>query len=342
MLMGEIMKEIYSEKIKQSLNINKRVLIVIIILLLAVGGCIFWAIEISNKPYPESTHLNTVIVDQDNKEDVYACVTVNAIPYVFAETSDDEYENKYYFIRDEDYFYVAFLNYETFSKLNHEDIEENPIEICGMTKRITDDIKNIGIEVYNEAMEEEIVNKSNFKDYFGEVYIDVTEPVNDNFVPVIFAILLGSFTIIIIPIYIASVLRTKKVIKNISQEEWQQINNEMEDPNTIYYNKAKLYLTKNYIVDFSRGMTIIKYSNILWMYPHELRQYGITTTKSIIIVDKDFKNYTIAGLSNFGKKSKEAFTEVMESIMNKNKYILIGYTKENQNKVKELKQNKRS
>lgn len=329
------MKEVYSEKLKKSLSINKRLLIIAIVLLLALIGSILWAVkEFNTEPTP--THLNTVIVDQNNKTNVYSCVTISNIPYVFAETSTNKFEDKYYFVRDEDYFYIAFLDYNTFAKLNKDDIEKNPIEICGVTKKTTNEIRDIGIEVYNEAMEEEIVTKENFNDYFGEIYLDVTASISDDSIAVLVAILLGSFTIVVIPIVIMNKVRTNKAIKNISMEEWAKINNEAEDPNTIYYEKAKLYLTKNYIMDFSHGMTIIKYSDVLWMYPFELRQYGITTTKNIVIVDKNFKKHSIAGINNFGK-AKEQFDNVLNTIMEHNKDILLGFTKENQNKVKELK-----
>ena len=52
--MGEKMKEIYSSKIKESLKIGNRRLIITIILVVMTLGFVIWAFVASQKKYPNS------------------------------------------------------------------------------------------------------------------------------------------------------------------------------------------------------------------------------------------------------------------------------------------------
>ena len=335
------MKEVYSNKIKESLKSGNKRLIITIILVLMTIGFIVWAVIDSQKEYPTPKYLNDVIMEGKNEEGVYSCVSVTAIPYVFAETSTSEMENKYYFIRDDNYFYIAYLDYKTFSSLNHESIEDNPVAICGVTSLIKSDIKHLAIEVYNRDMESEVVNDSNFNNYFGGIYLDVVADVNDITVQICLAIITGVFAIIIGAITIVFKTKTKKFIKNVPAEEWQQINNEIESSDTKYYKQAKIYLTKNYLIDFSNCLYAVKYSDIVWLYPYELRQNGITTAKNLIVFDKSFTKHTVAGIGSLGKKNKQIFEEITNEILSKNKDIIWGFNSESKEKFKELKQTKR-
>lgn len=66
---------------------------------------------------------------------------------------------------------------------------------------------------------------------------------------------------------------------------------------SFYYDKSKLYLIPHYIINFSGKFSIIKYSDILWVYPYVHRTNGIKDTQSIIVKDKFGKNYVVANLS---------------------------------------------
>lgn len=260
----------------------------------------------------------------------------------FAERSDDIFEDKYYFLSDGEYAYIAYLDYQTVQEINNITNSGSIVKLTGITKKIPSDIKNIAIDVYNDILGDNLITQDNFESYFGSIYLDVTSPINDNTVYVLLSIVFGVIGLLILISYITFRVITNKTIKNLSLEEWHKINSEIEEASTNYYKKAKLYLTKNYLVYFSRGMNAIKYTDILWMYPFELRQYGFTTTKSIVIVDKKNKKHVIAGISNLSRSSKNTYDEIFSTIMNKNKNIFIGFTSENKNKVKELVQKKES
>lgn len=338
--MGEIVKEIYSDKIKKGINKLNIYLVVAMIFIIITVVFIICAINVHNRSDLYPVDMNDVIARNNSKANVYSYIDVTISPYVFAERSDDIFEDKYYFLSDGEYVYIAYLDYQTVQEINKFTSSGSVVNLTGITKRIPKDIKNIAIDVYNDILGDDVVNQDNFENYFGNIYLDVTSPINDNTVYVLLSIFFGIIGLLILISYITFRVITNKTIKSLSLEEWYKINSEIEEASTNYYKKAKLYLTKNYLVYFSRGMNVIKYTDILWMYPFELRQYGFTTTKSIVIVDKKNKKHVIAGISNLSRNSKNTYDEIFTTIMNKNKQMLIGFTTENKNKVKELVQKK--
>lgn len=332
------MKKIYSKKIKKSLKSGNKWLILTIISLLITLGFVIWAIIVSQS---KSKYLNDVIMKDKNEEGVYACVNVTAIPYAFAKTSTEKRENRYYFIRDDSYFYIAYLDYTTFKSLNYESIEDNPKTICGVTSLIDKDIKKIAIDVYNEDMESEIVNYSNFNNYFGGVYLNTISEINDPTIQICLSVILGSFTMVIGIITALYKIKTKRFIKNLTTEEWEQINNEIESSDTKYYKQAETYLTKNYLIDLSSGLYAIKYSNIVWLYPYELRHNGILFAENLVIFDKHFTRNLVAGIKMSKKKGQQIFNEIADEILNKNKSIIWGFNSKSIQQFNELKQNKK-
>lgn len=61
--------------------------------------------------------------------------------------------------------------------------------------------------------------------------------------------------------------------------EIENLDREMNAKDAFYYEKAKLYLTEHYIINFSIKFKIVKYDSILWMYQFEQRTNGIKTSQ---------------------------------------------------------------
>ena len=72
------------------------------------------------------------------------------------------------------------------------------------------------------------------------------------------------------------------------------------------------------------------------MYQFQMKRYGITVNKSIVLVTKNKERASIANMDNFMKRSKKEFTEIMNFIISKNESIVLGYTKENRKQMKDL------
>ena len=76
----------------------------------------------------------------------------------------------------------------------------------------------------------------------------------------------------------------------------------------------------------------------MWLYPYEQKYNGITNSSCLIVVTKDKKKIKIATVSGFHLKLNKIYPEIMQFIDQKNSSVLIGFTKENQQKIKDLYQ----
>lgn len=327
------MKEVKSKQIQDILKKAKTNLVVWIIV--AICSMAIVALSVFMNDFRKSTSLHEILAAGESPENKLVHVEVSEKPYVFAYYPGDN-TGKFYFLMDEEYMYVGFLSEKTFKELDVDSINENHVTVKGMTKKIPSDIKKLALEAYNEAVDKENkLTSSEFGDYFGLIYLDETET---DYMQVIlllvgvigwFAGLAGTISQIIV------VVRLNKTIKKFDEKEWETINKEMESDDAFYYKNAKLALTKNYIIDFAGGFKPIKYRDILWMYKYEYRYNGVKTQVSIILYTEDKKRHVVAALPGYTKKSKEVNKEIMETIMQKNEKMLVGYTKENRNRMKE-------
>lgn len=339
------MKKITNVYVKKE-HQKKYVGIVISILLIAVSFVFLYlegkATEELNK---EMVDLNTVIVESESKIDKKSYISASSIPYKFA--GYDDTTDSYYIVFDEKYMYITYMTEGQFDDLNKEDIYENPIRIEGITKKTPDDVKEIAIEAYNDNMEneEDKLTIEDFENYFGSVYLDMTvstSSIADIYILIFVLLLFIGITCLLVST--VQLVRFNLSIKKLDGNQIDELDNEMNKDNAFYYEKAHLYLTDNYIINFGGTFRVIKYNDILWMYPFEQRVNGIKTAQSIKVLVNNGKTYTIASIELITKKKKEVFNEIYNTIFNKNNKMLVGYTNENiklmKEKVKEIKLNR--
>ena len=131
------------------------------------------------------------------------------------------------------------------------------------------------------------------------------------------------------------IVRYKKNIKKLTEEDVHKIDEELNEKDAFFYKNAHVSLTKNYIVNFGNTFDVISYKDIVWIYPYEIRQRGVKTSQSIQIMTKDGKMHGVASLSTHTKKVREVFEEIYETIVKKSTNALVGYSKENKKLAKE-------
>ncbi len=160
--------------LKETRNNNKIITIGIIILLFGIVLGIWGGYEI-DKTSENAKSFSELLLSDEEKENQIATADVMYVPYQFA--VQDGNNNSYYIVMDEDYMYVAYMSNATFNALNREDISENPGKIEGMTKLATREIKELAVEAYNDAIEDENykITIADYDNYFGSVYLDASE-----------------------------------------------------------------------------------------------------------------------------------------------------------------------
>ena len=280
------------------------------------------------------------------KADVYASVDVALMTDCFATNDYAGIEHKTYFVWDDDFVYIVDLNDKNREALNaiydysySDDEREEPekVTIKGMTKTIPSDLKKLAISAYNKLSGETLLTSSNFSEYLGVVYLDTFEtPMTNIMTDLIVVYPSIIFAVIFLIIYFRQTYVTKKCIERL-EGKWESVLNEMDSSDTFYFKKAKLYLTKNYLVSYQAGLEVYDYNDIVWIYPHEYRYNGSLSQKSIFVVTKNSKAHKLATVSA-SKKNLVMFDELYNTFLNRMPNVLSGYTKENKEKAKELYQ----
>jgi len=157
----------------------------------------------------------------------------------------------------------------------------------------------------------------------------------------IVAMLAGLFSFSFILVFIIKKIQTESALKKLSDEDLEKIEKELEDKETFHYERAHLILTKNYIISLVGKMLIVNYKDLVWIYEYRLRQYGITTNKSLMAMLKNGKVKALLQVDGVTKKSTSVIEEVVETIIKRNPKLLVGYTNENRKLAKEIvKENK--
>lgn len=324
------MKKIKNNLLKKKLNkINILFIIGIILIGLTIAFTIIASYNVS-KYQKNATYLNDIIMEEDNKEEENAYLKVAYKPYSFAKYTDIENE-AFYIIYDGNYYYIVYMNDNLFNKLNTDEIEQNPINIYGITKSTDTEIKELALEAFNEELDsDKKITIDDFNSYFGNVYLDTSITNNTSSVLYILAILSCLFAIIILAVYMSKKHKINKTLKQISDKELSKIEKELENKDTIYYDKAKLILTKNYIISLISGLNILPYKNLICIYERNIKQ-----SKELLAIDIKGENHIITGINELNKQSKEKLKEIKDTITNKNKDILIELTRENKKLLKE-------
>lgn len=314
---------------------KKTIIYFVISIILIILSIVFyaWKCSIIKTSRVQEKSLNDIIINEENEKD-YKSAYINNVSNPVKFAIDKENNNAYYIVNDGKYLYVIYMNEEKYQSIIQNKSE---VKIEGITKYPTKDVKELAIEKFNDDKDEnDKISLVDYDNYFGDVYLDMEELESSVAIFQIFLIV-----ITIIPGIIIFIINLAKIInfnKIKSKYNIKELDNEMNDKNSFYYNKANLYLTPNYIINFSGKLFIIKYTDIDWIYPNITKTNGIKTAKSIILITKENKTYNISNLSNLTRKSKEIYNEIWDTILSKNNNMLVGYTEEN---IKAYKDKKR-
>lgn len=332
----EFMKNVNSSK--KTLIIG---LIILVYAMLQIGIPYFMKTKEMKNEKPMSD------TDSSLEAGEYACVDVSYMTKYFATyTVDNVNKEKVYFIFDEELAYVASLDDDDLKKLDkimkfsyrEEDSEmeePKPVKICGWTKEVPADLKKLAIESYNEIYDEELLKDDNFVDYLGVYYMDST---TSTFTLLETEIIVGGIFalagLIVLIVYFKNAHTTKKTLSNFSGD-FDKIKMDVMSEDTFYNKKAKMYLTRDYLITFASGFQIYNYKDIIWVYPFEYRRNGYVQSKSIYVITSDKKTHVIAQLSA-GKKNMLVFDEIYNNLLLRVPNAMHGYTKENKDKLKEM------
>ena len=318
----------YKNNQKKFLRVG--VLFFILSILLLIIGFFYENREVQN-----AVNLHELIYNNQKDENLITYIDVAHSPYVFAEYSTNEKEEKYYFLWDkEDYIYIALLDYNTYKTLEKSSTS-NPIKIYGKTILIENTIKELALETYNEEFENSLITSSNFEEYFGAIALSTVNPIYDASLFYIIGFISSILGFCFIITYVFSKRKIMKDFDRLSDLEKNQIKEELNREDTIYREKEGFAYTKRHVILFSQKFLRIAYEDIVILYPFYVKQNGITVSASIHGYMKNGKKFSIGNFHYFSKNSKTFFEEMMRKLIERCPYALIGFTKENKMKIEE-------
>lgn len=318
------------ENYKKILKADKKLVIWMIILIFVSGLLFYFGSKFDKTDKLTATDYNYLIANYQDEDEDYVKVTITDIPYIFAYKGN----YNYYFVYDEyDYAYIARLTDDTYNMLEkkYDNGEDINYELVGYTYKIESDVLDIAIETYNDWAKQTIIDESNYRDYFGTTYLDETVKPSDNMEALL--IILGAISsicvIVLMICYIISVINVKRMIKKYGREDLEY---ELGKSSTKSYKKAGIYLTEKYIISTFAGLRVLKYDELIWIYNQKRRYNFVSMGNYLLGIGKNKKTYQIA----YCYKDINMLSEIMHDINTKNPDILIGYTKENKAKYKEI------
>lgn len=329
---GEFMKNI---------EVKKGLLIAAILIFLACIGFEFCAYKSMKNTTQNAKPLLEVT---DSNE--YAYIDVETMTECFAKYTEGENTlEEVHFVFDVDYLYIASINSKYQKELkdildytystDETLIKPETVRIYGYSTYIPDELESLAIESYNDIFYTDFMESANFHDYFGYYYLNTEKSPAEDFLWQ--SILIGVLAVVgLVCLYVYNKkMKTTKMTMSSYTHQMEKIKMDINAPETVYSKKAKIYLTEYYIINFANGFEIYEYKDIVWIYPHELRQNGFVTQKSIYIVTKDSKVHAIANMGA-SKKNATTYNELYETLRIRIPHALYGYTKKNIAKSKEM------
>lgn len=306
--------------------------IIIVIFGLFGGGILSYFIS-----QEEPTNLSEV-----TEEGVFSKIDVELVTSYFATLTTDSSLEKYYFVMEDGYTYIAKIDDDTFASLkeNHDynystdpdAVAPESVTIVGESELIPDEIKNFAIEYFRDS-EGLDITEENFNNLIYPYLIDTYVTKTDTIIDI--AIAFGVITVvglILIMVYMNRHTKTKKSISKY-QNSLKTIEEELESSTTIHNEICKAYLTENYLISYNDGLKIIELAEISWLYPYENRHNNVVTNRSICIYTKDKQKHIIGNINNWGKNKDSAYNELYQLLLEKTPDALHGYSKENKEKV---------
>lgn len=330
------MKRFSHELLKKEFGKNKNNLIIGLVFLVLTIICTA-LIFVDDKREPKNTiSLHDAIETADNYN-LKSHVEIKGISDKIT-TINGNSDKILAMIYDDDYMYLVVLNKEKFDELyNKENLNENPVKVYGTTKSNAT-VKNTTIRWFNSYSDEDSqkLTSKDFDSYLGNIYLDTTEISTNSTILAVVIMLSGICSFSFLLVYFIYAARINSCFKKIDDDELAKIESELDGKETFHYERAHLILTKNYIISGGGTILITKIKDIFWIYEHRLRQNGITTQKSLFVLTTDGKTKSIMNVDGVTKKSTAALQEIMDTIVSRNDKILVGYSKENQEKAREF------
>lgn len=149
---------------KKNENIN--FLILMLLILFLIVGVFFIYKGINNYNEEEAINISDIV-----KDDKKVAIKVDKI----LEKVRDNSFNDYYFVMSENHVYIVKIDIKKYNESNNK-------IIIGVTKNIPKYLEDDIVNTWKKIKSDSSINKDNYYNYFGKIYIDATHKyINNNY-----------------------------------------------------------------------------------------------------------------------------------------------------------------
>jgi len=326
----------YSETMNKLLERkpNRRVHIILIVLMVItiVGSVLGYLIEkneISNNKQnvqvfdSSSTELSYSKLIPEYLSDEFAAEYDDSVNYLFAIDN----ENNAYIVavkaKDMD-LYKDLIDY-TYSSTGNP---PTTVTLQGKPRKIDDEIVNLAIDSFNTFCDSDVVDKSNFNTVFGDYYLDTTQLPSGNYAFMSICIFLF-FVFAFAYIFMMEKDRKRFKIRKATLVKFdntaiKDVDKEINESTTTYFDSQYLYCTGNYIVSTVCGFDIIKLAEIKQVYGCIYGRNQKTPKSSITVVTNDGRKHEIA-IIKLNKQGNDLLTIIVNGLKAKLPDIAYGF-----------------
>lgn len=311
----------FDDKVKAARNKTKRISIIFIIMAIIF---VLIGLFMGNTNKESWENFNTSI----SKSDYYKA-KVYFLEGPFAEYTTNGITTEEIYIAYAENDEIFIVNVSTSNKnipiygvdVTEEDIPENieemeSVAVYGYSTKIDNEVAQLLVDYMNEGYDEELFNLFNYKDVFGEYYLDTTNISNDGS---IVCYVLAAFFCIIGIIYLFT-NKNKKLIENsitvLEQRAiLEDVKEDYENSESKKYKKIKLELTDKYIYSFADSIIVVPYEDVTKVYHSNVVNGKYQLKMYIALETIDSIRYFVAGKPLSSKNAE--FDEALEYIRNK-------------------------
>ena len=296
----------YSESMNKLLERkpNKRLHIILIVLMVItiIGGLLGYLLEnniISNDKK------NVQTFNPFNAGSDYSKLTPEYLSDEFATEYDDSVNYLFAIDKDNNSYIVAVKandmdQYKDLIDYTYSTTGNAPaaVTLQGTPRKIDSEITNLAVDSFNTFCDSDVVSTSNFNSVFGDYYLDTTQLPSGNYTFMsvcIFLFLVCAF----IYIYLMDRERKSFKLRKSTLEKFdntaiKEVDKEINESISIFFNPQNLYCTSNYIISTARGFDIIHLSEIKHVYGCIYGNNQKKPTSSIVVVTNDDIKHEIA------------------------------------------------
>lgn len=277
-------------------------------------------------------------ISSKNSEYVYLDI-VGVSDWAYKVTNDSA-TTYYYFAQDADgYYYTLTAKNQDLSNMtaqrNYWDDENAAMpkaeRVYGTPGKLSSEMKtDLASECWEISVEE-------FENYFGDkaLYTGVTPAGQSNDLWIFATFMAGLFWLLIAFLNRTVNKNLKKCLAVLkANDELEAAAEELNAENTVEISKKSGKISEHYVFGRKTG-SVLRHADIAWVYPSVTRSYGAAVRSSLVANTLGRKSIEAMKLDAFAFQDEAS--KAISMIAEHNPNVLIGMTKDNTKKYKELR-----